>query len=88
MKQHGSPVLFFTLGKMPPVWYTDLTLDYKLTPGTSDMNVFLNVRNLFNKQPDPYAASGANAQIGSLGGYIPGEDIVGRYFTLGVRFKL
>ena len=88
LRQHGSPVLFFTLGKMPPVWYTDMTFDYKLTPGASDMNVFLNVRNLFNKQPDPYAASGANAQIGSLGGYIPGEDIIGRYVTLGVRFKL
>jgi outer membrane receptor protein involved in Fe transport len=88
LKQHGSPVLFFTLGKMPPNWYTDVTLDYKLAPGTAAMNIFFNVRNLFNKQPDHYAASGANAQIGSLGGYIPGDDIVGRYFTLGVRYKL
>ena len=88
LKQHGSQVLFFTLGKMPPNWYTDINLDYKLTPGTGDMNIFFNVRNLFNKQPDHYAASGANAQIGSLGGYIPGDDIVGRYFTLGLRYKM
>jgi iron complex outermembrane receptor protein len=56
-------------------------------PGESSANFFLNVKNAFNKKPDPYAASGANAQIGSLGGYLPGEDVIGRYFTLGLRYQ-
>ncbi len=88
LKQHASPTLFFTMGKQPPIWYSDLTLNYNLKPGSSDVNIFFNVRNLFNTQPDPWAASGANAQIGSLGGYVPGDDIIGRYYTLGVRYKL
>jgi outer membrane receptor protein involved in Fe transport len=87
LKQHASPVLFFAWGKLPPVWYTDVTLNYKMTPAVGDLNLFFNVRNLFNKQPDHYAASGANAQIGSLGGYLPGEDIIGRYYTAGLRYK-
>ena len=87
MRQHGSPLLFFALGKQPPTFYTDLTLNYKLMPAGGAMDLFLNVRNLFNKQPDPWAASGANAQIGSLGGYVLGDDIIGRYFTAGLRYK-
>jgi iron complex outermembrane recepter protein len=87
LKQHGSPVLFFNLGKMPPAWYSDLTLTYRANPAGGNADLYLNVMNLFNRQPDHWAASGANAQIGSLGGYIPGDDIIGRYFTAGLRLR-
>jgi iron complex outermembrane recepter protein len=88
LKQNGSPLLYFDVGKIPPVCYTDLTLNYRMTPGAGDLNVFVNIRNVFNKQPDPWASSGGNAQIGSFGGFVPGDDILGRVFTVGLNYKL
>jgi iron complex outermembrane recepter protein len=88
LKQNGSPLIYFDVGKIPPVCYTDLTLNYRLRPNGSDLNVFLNIRNLFNKEPDPWASSGGNAQIGSFGGFAPGDDVLGRYFTVGFSYKL
>jgi iron complex outermembrane receptor protein len=87
MKQNGSPVIIFDMGKVPEIWYTDLTMNYKLSAWRGEMDAFANVRNLFNQQPVPYAVVGGAAQIGSLGGYVLGDDVLGRYYTLGLRYK-
>jgi iron complex outermembrane receptor protein len=88
LKQHGSPLLFFAIGNQPSAAYTDLTLNYRVSPAGGDLNLFLNVRNLFDSRPDPWAATGANARPGSLGGYVLGDDVVGRFYTVGLRFRL
>ena len=49
------------------------------------------VRNVFNKQPeqpDPWASTGGTTSIGSFGGWLQGDDPLGRYYTLGFRYKL
>jgi len=46
------------------------------------------VDNLFDKQPTAYGAIGGPAGVpGLFGGYIPGEDLLGRYFTVGLRYR-
>ena len=86
LKQHGSKLLFFAIGDIPPIYYTDLTLNY--TRGKDDnMELFLNVKNLFNKFGKPWSPTGATGQLGVDGGTIGGDDNVGRYYTAGVRYK-
>ena len=74
--------------RIPSVGYTDLTLSYLMHPADSQLEVFFNVQNLFNKQPPPGAYLGANGAVGQFGGFVYGDDPMGAYFTLGVRFRL
>jgi outer membrane receptor protein involved in Fe transport len=68
----------------PNVAYTDLTANYKF--GTeNNYEAFLTVQNLFNKKP-PLIADSANPglQFPTARAYY---DVVGTYFTVGVRFR-
>jgi outer membrane receptor protein involved in Fe transport len=88
IKNYAPGFFVFAIGKLPPAWYTDLTLNYKLQAAGGDLETFLNVKNVFNKQPDPWASTGGSGQVGSFGGWLQGDDPLGRYFTAGVRYKL
>jgi hypothetical protein len=66
----------------------DFTLTRKITLGDgSIMSAYVNVQNAFNAVP-PYTV-GSSGNPGSIFGGIPqGEDVMGRYFTIGVRGDL
>jgi outer membrane receptor protein involved in Fe transport len=51
--------------------------------------LYFNVQNLFNQQPKVvYAGANANPGIGLFGFFPPnGDDIIGRYYTFGVRTR-
>jgi len=49
--------------------------------------VFLNVQNLLNAAPPVANAPGTSTSPGGFGGWAVTDDAVGRYFTMGVRFK-
>jgi outer membrane receptor protein involved in Fe transport len=92
----SDPTLPNTIGNTSSVAYTNLSVSYDVPTSLEQVNVLLNVQNLFNKDP-PYAggnpvagAGGVNNQFpGSYGsGYAVGDDGMGRYFTLGVRVRL
>ena len=87
LKQNGSPLLIFATGSVPPANYTDVNFNYKLSPFGGNMNLFLHVRNLLNRQPDPFAATGANGQVGGAGGYTLADDPIGRFYTAGFNYK-
>jgi outer membrane receptor protein involved in Fe transport len=73
----------------PSIGYTNLTLSYTMGSSASRTELYANVQNLFNKAPDVYYA-GANSSPGvGLTGFFPpnGDDIVGRYYTLGFRYR-
>ena len=78
----------FSTPRIPAVGYTDLNLSYLMNPGESQLEVFLNIQNLLNKQPPPAAYLGSNGAVGQFGGFVYGDDPIGAYFTLGVRLKL
>ncbi len=83
----GTPEKVLVQPYDPATTYTNLTLTYKPKVSSGRVEVYLNVQNLFNKDPEVYYA-GANSSPGvGLGGFFPpnGDDIVGRYYTLGVR---
>jgi outer membrane receptor protein involved in Fe transport len=78
--------LVFNTGTISSVAYTNLTLTYSFQNfGKTD--VYFAIANLFNTQPPPGAFYGANSAVGSFGGFVFGDDPVGREFTLGLRFR-
>lgn len=53
--------------------------------GAADL--FLNFENLFTLQPPPAARTAQGASIGNFGGFVAADDPIGRYFTMGIRFR-
>ncbi len=74
------------MGKIPSVWYTDLSLSYLFEERDSTLEVYLAANNLFNRQPPP-AALYANDVPGTFGGFAFGDDPIGAYYTLGIRYR-
>lgn len=65
--------------------YTDVTLEYKPKIISDDMTFFFTVQNLFDKNPPIFGtAAGAPGLSSSFG---VGYDVVGRYYTAGIRTK-
>ena len=52
------------------------------------MTGFLNISNLFDNQPGIFQVPGYTGSPGMNYPVVPYEDIIGRYFTLGLRLKL
>jgi outer membrane receptor protein involved in Fe transport len=79
--------LFFPMPDIPSVWYTNLNLSYLFErEGGSQIEVYANVNNLFNRQPPPASFFG-NAAPGNFGGFAIGDDPVGAYYTVGFRYR-
>jgi len=74
-----------SIPNVPAYSYTDLTFAYKIGAGKGDVQPFLSIQNLFDKQPPNI---GNNPSVPGLFYPIPlGYDVVGRYFTAGVRLR-
>jgi iron complex outermembrane receptor protein len=85
LRQNGSATLVFAVGDIPSVAYTDINVEWK---ATSVVSAYLNVQNLFDKKPPAFASTGGSTQMNYLGGFPQGDDIEGRYFTVGVRARM
>ena len=68
--------------------WSNVNVSYRLPPRRFQTELFLNVQNLFNQLPTPVAFSGAAQEPGLFGGLALGDDVVGRYYTLGFRMRL
>jgi outer membrane receptor protein involved in Fe transport len=70
---------------LPSAAYTNVTLTYNLGLAS----YYLTVENLFDKQPTPYGNNGGSSGVpGLFGGFVPGDDAIGRYYTVGVRLRM
>lgn len=67
--------------KVDPVLYTDLNLKYDFEKFGLESEAFLNINNVFNRQPPMGFAFGYGLTAS------PMYDIVGRDFEVGLRFK-
>jgi len=62
----------------------DLNIDWTLPLGGSESVAYFTVENLFNAKPEPFPATGS---IGIGYPAPPGYDVLGRYFTIGIRSR-
>ncbi|WP_206239930.1 TonB-dependent receptor domain-containing protein [Novosphingobium terrae] len=70
---------------VPSIGYTDLNFSVDVA---KNFNAYFNIQNLFNSYPPVYASAGGTTQMNYLGGFAQGDDIEGRYFTVGVKWKM
>jgi hypothetical protein len=82
----GAGQTFYAVNRVPGFSTTDFTLTKKITlDNGSTMQAYFNVQNAFNSIPPDVTGSSSNP--GGIS--IPqGEDLMGRYFTIGVRGNL
>ena len=82
---NGDPTLVYSDPPLPATGYTDATL--AITPFGKNFEFFVSVENLFNNQPDPFTVNAYSSVPGYTLPAATGDDIIGRYFTSGVRLK-
>jgi len=89
-----NPTLVYADPSVPQIFYTDLTLRYELNLDSGSPYqprrpiLSLTIENLFDRDPDLFISTG---RTGAQGYAYPApfdEDVVGRYFTVSVRFEL
>ena len=91
-RQNSDPTLVYSTPHIPSISYTDLTAAYhfKLRNKDDDQaaEAFISVENLFDQKPHVYASPGANSAQGYSYPAPADEDVIGRYFTIGLRYKM
>lgn len=71
------------LQSVPSRTYFDGQISARIPQGSGEVELFLNVRNIFNKAP-PIAPENANVPV-AFNAFL--HDVIGRTFRVGARFK-
>jgi outer membrane receptor protein involved in Fe transport len=83
----GNPVQVFAGEALPAIYYHDLSLSYHFGPGGHDLQTFLTVNNLLDKQPRISPTVTLTGLAGFGNPVVPGDDVLGRYYTAGIRWR-
>ena len=87
MKLGGDPTQVWVNNHMASFATTGLSLVHDMNVAWGDMQIYLNVDNLFDRNPPPGAYSGNGTRAGLRDGFSPSDDPRGRYFTVGARMS-
>jgi outer membrane receptor protein involved in Fe transport len=81
---NSDPALVYAEKPTKDYFVTNVTFGYK----RNQVDYYLSIQNLFDRQPTPFGnVGGASGVPGLFGGFIPGEEVVGRYYTVGLRLR-
>lgn len=80
------PGSYYAIPKVPSVAYTDLTLT-AFIGGDKSKQLYFTVQNVFDKKPPVYLIAGFSGTPGFQYPSVVGDDVIGRYFNVGARFK-
>jgi outer membrane receptor protein involved in Fe transport len=80
-----DPTLYYAEPNIPAFGWTNLNLSFTPGAGKVKPEIYFNVQNLFDTKA-PIAIN-SSSDTGRFGAYIASDDVVGRYFTTGVRLK-
>jgi len=81
---NGTPGLVYHVPNLPAIAYTDLALRFT---GWDKITPYASIQNVFNKQP-PLAPFPVSSSVPGLFYPVPNGgsfDVVGRYYTVGIR---
>jgi outer membrane receptor protein involved in Fe transport len=76
---------------IPAALYTDLTISYTFTGDSGSQNGlrgFFSVENLFDRKPTLFIGPGRTGAEGFAYPASFDEDVIGRYFTIGLKYKM
>ncbi|MBN9588310.1 MAG: TonB-dependent receptor [Alphaproteobacteria bacterium] len=89
---HPSPnsnlIFARSVANLPEWFQTDINIAVALGGSQSSGSIFLNVSNLLDAQPGVFQVPSYTGSPGMNYPVVPYEDIIGRYFTLGVRYRM
>ena len=85
LKWNTDRTLYYAEPDIASFWTANLNLSFTPKVADSRPEIYFNVQNLFDKQP-PIAIN-SSADAGRFGAYLASDDLVGRYYTAGVRLK-
>jgi outer membrane receptor protein involved in Fe transport len=85
LKWNTDPTLYYAEPDIPSYWTSNFNISFTPDAGAVKPEIYFNVQNLFNKQP-PIAIN-SSADAGRFGAYLSSDDLVGRYFTAGVKIR-
>jgi outer membrane receptor protein involved in Fe transport len=92
MKMGGDPTVVWAPGanSVRAFGTTNLTLTYDVPASYAigQTQVYFNISNLFDAQAPAGEYSGNGARSGLRDGFVLGDDIIGRAFTIGAKLKL
>jgi outer membrane receptor protein involved in Fe transport len=88
IRQNANPTLVFNIPNISAYFISDLNVSYNFSAWGTDSQVFLNVQNLFDRSPDILQVPGYTGSPGMNYPVVPYEDLIGRYYTMGFRFKM
>jgi outer membrane receptor protein involved in Fe transport len=87
LKWDNDPSVVYDIPDVASVAYTDVTFSLKFGED-SRYNAFLSVQNVFDKQPPIFITPGSAGVPSFSFPAVSGDDVIGRYLTAGIRFKL
>jgi outer membrane receptor protein involved in Fe transport len=82
----NDPTVVYNIPDVASVAYTDVSFSLKFGEDAR-YNAFLSVQNLFDKQPPIFIAPGSAGVPSFSFPATTGDDVIGRYFTAGIRVK-
>ncbi|MDB5675175.1 MAG: putative Outer rane cobalamin receptor protein [Sphingomonas bacterium] len=85
-KRSENPTLVFVDPPLGSQFYVDLNIEQEVKAGGVRAAFFFNVNNLFDRQPR-ISPSTTRPNPGTGNPAVAGDDVLGRYFTAGVRFN-
>lgn len=92
-RQNSNPQLVFNTPSVPDIFYTDIAFGYAFKlfnwdGSDNSARAFLSIQNLMNQQPHVWIPTGYTSAPGFAYPVPKDEDVVGRYFTLGIKYRL
>ncbi|HTI66284.1 MAG TPA: TonB-dependent receptor [Caulobacteraceae bacterium] len=85
LKASGNPLQFFADQDLPSSTVHDLNLGYRFKAGGRDFQASFSVNNLFDKTPRIAPAANFAGTPGINSATVPDDDLVGRYYTFGLK---
>ncbi|RVU02269.1 TonB-dependent receptor [Novosphingobium umbonatum] len=73
---------------MAPFGTTSLNISWDVKTPAGNSQLFLNIQNIFDATPPIGAFSGNGTRAGLRDGYAAGDDVRGRFWSAGFRFKM
>lgn len=85
-----SSYIYLDTSYVPAIYYTDVSVNYQLTGDGADSSGLrgsLSIENAFNKQPTLFIGPGRTGAEGYAYPAPADEDVIGRYFTIGLEYR-
>ena len=87
MKLGGDPSQVWVNNSMPAFYTTNATFSYTTRTELGQTQLSFNVANLFDAHAPGGGYSGNGTRAGLRDGFAPGDDVVGRAFTLALKVR-